>query len=265
MNLGLLSKTLHETVRTTLLFGLALVAFEIVISVVIPSFKDQLAGTLLSNPFFRKFVQGLLGTTLGQNFGPTALYAMGWVHPVALSLLWAHEVMFCTRVPVAELERGTGDVLFALPVTRWQVYLTESVACLGSGAFLVACMLFGHYLSHQGADAPGLGRLCIAAVNVYAVYFAVAGLALGVSAVSRRRSRAIGVVFAIILVSFFLGFLTQFWAAAKAVSWIGLLHYYQPMQIFHAGEWPWLDLLALFGFGAGCWLLGGLALARRDL
>ncbi len=265
MNLGLLSKTWCETVRSTVLFALALAVFEIIISVVIPSFQDQLAGTLLSNPFFRNVIQGLLGTTLGQNFSPTAMYAMGWVHPVALSLLWAHEVMFCTRVPVAEIERGSGDVLFALPVTRWQVYGTETFACLASGGFLVACMLFSNHLSHQGADAPSLGRLCIAAVNVYAMYIAVAGLSLAVSAVSRRRGRAIGVVFAIILVSFFLGFLTQFWPPSRSISGIGLLHYYQPMQIFSTGVWPWRDLGVLSGFGIVCWSLGGFLLARRDL
>lgn len=265
MNRGLLTKTFHETYRGTLLFAFALVTFETIIARVIPSFQDQLAGPLFSNPFFRNIIQALLGSALGQNIGPAALYAMGWVHPVVLTLVWAHEVMFCTRVPVGELDRGTGDVLFALPVTRWQIYVNETIACLVSGVILVACLPLGNYLGTVSEDAPGFDVILIAVVNLYAVYLAVAGLALAVSALSRRRGRAIGVVFAVVLSSFFLSFLVQFWPSAEAISWVGLLHYYRPMEIMSQEIWPVGDILVLSGFGLVAWILGGLALARRDL
>ncbi len=64
--------------------------------------------------------------------------------------------------------------------------------------------------------------------NLFLLYTAVGGLALLVSSLSDRRGRTVAVVFGVVLVSFFLNFLTQLWEPARSLSFLGVLHYYRP-------------------------------------
>ena len=133
MNRGLLIKAVCETRLTILLFGAGLLVFHAVLAAVLPSlFQD--VGQFLDLPFFRNLIRGLLGP-IGDNIGPGALLSLACVHPVVLTLVWAHEIMFCTRIPVAEIDRGTIDILLSLPVSRWQVYRTETLVWLGLFGF----------------------------------------------------------------------------------------------------------------------------------
>ena len=101
--------------------------------------------------------------------------------------------------------------------------------------------------------------------NQFCLYLAVGGLAYLVSAVSDRRGRAIGVIFAIVLGSFFLNFLTQFWEPAKQMSFLGLLDYYRPFEIVSTGLWPVSSMVVLVVFAVVTWVAGGCLFARRDI
>ncbi len=272
MNAGAWTKIVYETWRTTLLFALALFTFQVVASAVLPMFFDDFAGQLFDHPFMRNIIRALLGTDLGDKFNREAMYAMAWVHPVMLALIWAHEIVFCTRMPVAEVDRGTADVWFALPITRQQHYLCESLACLGTGAILLLASLLGHILGHIPGHIPGSGSdrlpltiLLRLVANLFALYWAVAGLAYLVSTLSNKRGTAIGTVFAIVMLSFFLSFLSQFWPPSEAFSWIGFMQYYRPLEVINDGSWPLFDIGILVGIGTVMWLIGGGVMSRRDL
>jgi ABC-2 type transport system permease protein len=195
--------------------------------------------------------------------------AIAWVHPVVLAIIWTHVIVFCTRVPAGEIDRGTIDVLFGLPASRWRVYLAETTVLIVSVVFLVALGYLGHrlgMLTTEWEAKPALGPLVAVTVNFFCLYLAVGGLAFLVSAVSDRRGRAIGVIFAILLASFLLNFLAQFWRPAELVSFLSLLNYHQPLVVMKAdGGWPIGDMTVLLGFGAVTWLAGGIWFARRDL
>jgi ABC-2 type transport system permease protein len=102
-------------------------------------------------------------------------------------------------------------------------------------------------------------------VNLYLVYVAVGGLAFMVSAMSDRRGRAIGVIFGLLLGSFLLNFLAQFWPPAGRLSFLGVLDYYKPAQILTGGSIPIRDIVGLLGFGLATWAIGGEILARRSI
>jgi hypothetical protein len=101
--------------------------------------------------------------------------------------------------------------------------------------------------------------------NLYSVYVAVGGIALFVSALSDHRGRAVGVVFAILLASFLLNFIANFWQPAKQIAFLGILEYYRPAQILQHGEFPLRDITVLLGVGLVAWLAGGEILARRSI
>ncbi len=63
-------------------------------------------------------VKGLFGDSVGQSLGSAAIAAFSWVHPLPLTLLWAHAIVYWSRIPAGEIESGTIDVLFSQPVSR---------------------------------------------------------------------------------------------------------------------------------------------------
>lgn len=268
MNRGLLLKAVREAGGATLLFGAGLFLFEAIIAFVLPSFFSETAGRILSNPFSRNLLQALLGTEVPVTLGPLAFRSIAWVHPVALALIWAHEILFCTRLPVREIDRGTVDVVLALPVSRWQAWITESSVWLTSGAILLALALAGAQVGGTmiaAQPAPEITEPLAVVANLFCLYLAVGGLAYLVSACSDRRGLAIGLVFAVVLASFFLQFLTQFWEVARTISFLGVLHSYQPFATLESGTWPWSDMAVLGVAGLAFWLAGGIVFARRDI
>jgi ABC-2 type transport system permease protein len=229
---------------------------------------------VLQVEFFRTIIKALLGTDIGDMLGPEAIMAIAWVHPVVLAIIWTHAIVFCTRVPAGEIDRGTVDVLFGLPASRWRVYLSETAVLAGSGVLLVVMGLLGHrlgMLTAESAHRPPLGPLTAVTANLFCLYLAVGGLAFLISAVSDRRGRAIAVVFAILLASFLLNFLAQFWRPAEMISFLSLLSYHKPLLVMRGGgedtwgAWPLADMAVLIGFAAATWTAGGIWFARRDI
>jgi ABC-2 type transport system permease protein len=122
----------------------------------------------------------------------------------------------------------------------------------------------GSAVASGGYRAPA-GLLAVVVANLFCLYFAVGGVAYFVSACSDRRGRAVGVVFAIVLTSFFLQMLGQFWSPAKTVGFLGVLHYYRPYEVLQNGSVPWGNIVTLVLFGAVFWVSGGVKFQRRDI
>ena len=268
MNRGVLLKTLREVWLATLLFGLGLFVFEALLAFVFPTFFDEMAGPLLNLPFFRNILRALLGAEIGDSLGPKVLGSLAWVHPIALVIVAGHEIVFCTRVPAGEVDRGTMDVLLALPVSRWEMYFSETALWLGTGVVvllmgLAGCLLGG--LTVAPENRTEISLLVIIVANLFCLYLAVGGLAFLVSTLSERRGRAIAVLFALVLSSYFLNVLAQYWDFAEKIAFLSVLHYYKPFAIMQDSTWPVKDILILAGCGAVLWTAGGIVFARRDI
>jgi hypothetical protein len=86
-----------------------------------------------------------------------------------------------------------------------------------------------------------------------------------VSALSDRRGRAITLVFAVVLASFLLNYLAQFWSVAEKVSFLSILTYYRPLVILRDGSCPVKDMAILLTIASLLWSAAGVVFARRDL
>ncbi len=264
----MIAKTVREVWLGTLLFALALAGFQVLFARLLPTLFQEFAKHLLQVRFIQNIITALLGTPIDGTIGLRALSSLAWAHPIVLTLVWAHAIVVCTRVPAGEVDRGTIDVLLGLPVSRTGIYVCESVVWLASGLAVLAMGLLGNLIggwsvSHELRTTSG--RLLIVIANLYCMYVAVGGIACLVSSLSDRRGRAVGVVFSIVLASFFLSFLTQFWAPARAVSFLSILNYYRPLMIIRDSSWPVADMLVLCVVGAAMWVTGALVFARRDI
>src|SRR6059036_376433 len=170
MNRGLLIRAFRESWPTTLLLGLVLMGVEAAMAFVLPKFGSQMSEQWLQLDFARGIMQAMLGTEIGDRLGPQMFQSIAWVHPVALALTWAHALVSCTRVPAGEVDRGTADVLLGLPVSRWEVFLSETMVWLACGAAILAAALAGNLLGAHGLPPerrPQLLRLFIVLANLF--------------------------------------------------------------------------------------------------
>src|SRR5712691_7780964 len=164
MNRGLIIRAFRESWPTTLVLGLVLFVVEAALAFVLPKFTGQMSQEWLQMDFARGIMQAMLGAELADRIGPQMFQAMAWVHPVPLALTWAHAILSCTRVPAGEVDRGTADVLLSLPVSRWEVFISETMVWLVCGLGILAAALAGNLLGGLGLPAeqrPPLARVLI--------------------------------------------------------------------------------------------------------
>jgi beta-exotoxin I transport system permease protein len=268
MNRGIIIKAIRETWLTTLLFGLGILFLEGIFAVVLPTFQERLAAQWMQMPFVQTIIKAIAGTDVSGGIGPEVFAAIGWVHPVALAITWAHATVYCTRVPVGEIDRGTIDVLLGLPVSRWTLYLSESAVWLLSSAALLGMAFLGNRLGallvEPGLRAPA-GRIFIVAVNLWMVYLAIGAGAWLASTLSDRRGRAIGWILVAILASFLLNYLAQLWEPARRIWFLSILRYHRPVEVLRGAGWSVRDMAVLLCIAAVLWAAAGVVFRRRDL
>ncbi len=265
---GILNKILHEVRGPVLLFGIGLGLIMALLTALLPKVLGDIDKVFERLPFVKPLITALLGVDPGDQFTAQMIQAFLWVHPTVLTLIWAHEVMYCTRLPAGEIDRGTIDFLLGLPVSRWKLYLGETIGWLASGVVMLTVGWTGHFLASgalQPDMRPGAAATLFVMLNLLAVYVAVGSFAFLVSAFSDRRTRAIGIVFAVLLMSFLLNFLAQFWDPAKAISFLSVMEYYRPAIVIQSGEFPSADVGTLLTIGAVCWLVGGVTFRSRSI
>lgn len=266
MNRGLIIRALRETWSTTALFGLALLLAETAIAFVLPRFQAQLSQQWIQMPFVQGIIKAMVGADVSAGIGPEIFTSIPWVHPVVLAVFWAHAIIFCTRIPSGEVDRGTIDVLLSLPITRWSLHLSETAAWLISAAAVAALATLGNAIGSTLAQVQWEpGRIAIVLVNLSCLYAAVGAIAWFLSALNDRRGRAMAGAFIIVVVSFLLNYLAQFWEPLSHIAFLSLLKYYQPLRALKDATWPLADISILAAIAAAFWTAAGIVSARRDL
>jgi ABC-type transport system involved in multi-copper enzyme maturation permease subunit len=268
MNRGLLIRAFRESWPTTLVLGLVLTAAEAILAFTLPKYGAQLSEQFLQFDFARGLLKAMLGTEVGDRIGPPLFHSIAWVHPVVLALTWAHALVFCTRVPAGEVDRGTADVLLSLPVSRWEVFLSETFVWLISGVAILGAAMIGNFLGGLNLPVeqrPPLARLFIVLVNLFCLYVAVGGLAWLISSFVDRRGRALTALFLTLVALFLLNYLAEVWLPLQKIAFLSPLHYHRPIYVLRSGLWPLRDIGMLLAAAGAMWAMAGVVFARRDL
>lgn len=265
---GLLRKIFMEMRWPALFMGLGLGLVMALLTALLPKVLKDIDRVFDNMPFLKPILSGLLGIETGQRLSAEMMQAFLWVHPTVLALSWAYAMMYTSRIPAGEIDNGSIDFLLGLPVSRWKLYVTETIGFVISGCVVLCAGLTGHLIaaeSLQPAMRPGSFATFAVMANFLATYCAVGGLGFLVSACSDRRGRAVGVMFGVLLLSFLLSFLAQFHDGAKAWSFLSILEYYRPAIVIQSGQFPWSNLSILLMVAATSWTAGGIVLRRRSI
>lgn len=265
---GLLAKIVREVWIGTLLVCLAMLGINALLTFIIPKIQEGISEAIDHLPLAKNMLSALLGTEIGEQVTAQAMQSFLWVHPVVLALLWVHETNLATRVPAGEIDRGTIDFILGLPISRRRLYLAEVLVWIVSGLLILAFGFLGHRLAAPTMPAelrPDTYTAMLVIVNLYCVYLAVGGIGYLVSSLLSNRGAAMSTVFAIVLASFLLAFVAQFWPPAERLAFLGVLNYYTPADILQTGALPMRDISVLLAI-AGVTLTAGCEIgARRSL
>lgn len=268
MNAGLVAKSFREVRGSLLAFAIGLGVVEGLLSFVFPTLLASYGAQILQMPFVQQIIAALLGASAGDGLSAAMIGSFAWVHPIVLAVLWIAAITLGTRLPAGEIDRGTIDILLGLPASRASFLACDSLVTLSVGMIMALSAAAGNVLGNRLADPHAqisLNLTAATALNLFAVYVAVLGLTYLVSACSASRGRAVGVVAAIVLASFFLNFLAQYWPPARRLGWLSMLEYFRPLQIIQTQAWPVRNILILVIFGAGGWFAALFVFGRRDI
>ena len=267
MNTGLLRKTLTETWALTAGIGVGLFLVGALIAYALPEYQAELVGSILRISFLRSLVGALLGVEVTEAIADELVDVLPWIHPLVLTLYWVHGITFLTRFPAGEVDRGTADVFLALPVSRNQILRAELVVCSASLVVLVAANWLGTAIGAlaAGRPLPEFGRLLPVCANLYALLLAVGGATTLISCVSSRRGRAVGAAVTVVLGSFLLNFVAQFFAPLAKLGKLSLLTYYRPVESLPSGTWPLGHITVLLACACIGVAGGAAVIARRGI
>ncbi len=268
MNRGLIQKGIREIWAAAFLCGLGVMIFEAIAAYVFWLYQDQFASNVDQIEIMRRFLSSLVGSDIAGNVGPDALNSIPWVHPLFLALFWAFAILVCTRVPSGEIDRGTVDILLAMPLSRSRIFAAETVLAIGGGVVVLAMALIGSGIGQlliPAESRPEIHRLAMVLINLYVLYLVIAGMTLLFSSLSDRRGRAVSSAFGVILVLFLWNFLAEYWEPAKQAGVLNVLSYYKPMPILTEGIFPTKDVLVLLACAAPLWIVAWQVFERRDI
>lgn len=194
----------------------------------------------------------------------------GFMHAETFGFIWpATALIFVVLSGAAtvaqEIERGTAEFWLAVPASRTRLLLSKQVALLLGILFLVltsalalaaSAAAFGGELS-----ARGLAQLIVALTSFLVAF---GGLATLASAVTNERSRAAGMVAALILAMYVAWIIAGLTEEARWLRYFSLLTAYDP-QAAMLGELPWYKPALHLVVGLISAIAALAVFARRDI
>jgi len=268
VNAALVRKTVRDTLPLFLLLVAAIVIFETLFMRAMSEFAAEITEIWFKQAVIRRLIQTMLGADLAVDLTATGLVTVGFAHPLLYAFTWTFLLATITRALVAEVERGTADLLLTLPVARWQVYTSISVVWVLVGPVLSFAPLLGLLLGEKWSplwEPLERGKLVLLCFNLLALYLAIGGCAMLVSSLVSRRGHALAILLGGLLASLLINFLSQFWSVAERFGFLGILHYYRPLPIIRSGDWPTGALAVLAAVAILSWFGGLWRFVRRDI
>jgi ABC-2 type transport system permease protein len=258
-------KTLRDLARGLVWWSLGLVALVALIAGAFPTVRDNTElNKLVQN--YPEAIKGLVsfGGVVDYTSGPGYLGSELFAFMVPLLFLVA-AIGAGSRAIGGEEERGTLDLLLALPLSRRRLVVEKLAALLGElvalGLVLWLAVVVASPLVDLGISA---GNAAAAVLYVIALAFAFGAIALLVGATTGHRARAIGITAALAVgaylvnsLSTLVGFLDQVKEASPFFHYAAT----NPLQSgLEAGHLAFLLVVAVIAAAAA-----PLLFERRDL
>lgn len=271
INIGLVQRSLREVIWTTLVLAFISGTVSGLLAYALPRVQARFMQRNFIPPGVRQFRDAIFGfDSTGSSVSDIA-FALAWSHPIVIALLAAHAIIVCTRTLAAEVERGTVDVLLALPVSRARLFFSETAAWLLTAAVLLGAVYAGSWTGARfipPEHRPDFGRLLMVLCNLSLVYGVIGATAMLGGVLTDRRVRAVLATIILTIGSVLINFLYTLDPSlefTKHLRFLSVLDYYRPVRMLMEGAWPLRDMAILGGAIVALWTAALAVLSRRDV
>ncbi len=247
------------------------------IALVIFLFQVAIGGIVQDNESVKAFVQfidilpsfikALLGGQALRSGNIAGLIAIGYQHPLVLTLYMLFAVGVPTGLLAGEVQRGTMELILSRHVTKTHVYICAGLITVVGMYALVLVMYLGTvastHLYRFSQPVPLYFFFKIAVVGGL-LASAVGGVAL-LAAACFQRGTAVTVTVAYLVVNYFTSIVAEWWPRMKFLEPTTIFHYVHGPKMFQASAWPLGDMGVLISLLIVSTVLGGVIWSRRDL
>ncbi len=234
-------ETLKQTWKQMVYWGVGLAAMALLVVLMVPLFDMQAMSALLES--FPPVILAMVGVgdDLAVFTSNEGFVALGFFGKSAL-IFAVYPVVMGMRISANEEDEGTSDVLLSLPISRAQVMVEKFLAYAVSVVGVVVLIYLGLY---AGVILGGveLDVALLAEVTFYLIplmVFVMAATML-IAVLVRRRTVALGIVTAFVIISYMLQTIgaAAEGTVAESVGAISFLTYYNTGEILSQGFiWP---------------------------
>ena len=257
------------TLRTLPIWGLmALVIFLFQIAICGIVHDNESVKTFLQFlDVLPSFIKTLLGGESLSAGNLSGLIAIGYHHPLVLTLYMLFAVGVPTGLLAGEVQRGTMELILSRAATKTHVYICAGLITVTGMFALVLVMFLGTVaatgLYEFGQTVPLYPFFKRAFVGGL-LASAVGGIAL-LAAACFRRGNAVSLTVAYLVVNYFVSFVAAWWPRMRFLGPMTIFHYVEGPELLHESAWPVADMGVLIALLAVSTVLGGVIWSRRDL
>ena len=213
------------------------------------------------------FIKTILGGDALQVGNVSGLIAMGYNHPLILTLYMLFAVGVPTGLLAGEVQKGTMELILSRQVTKSHVYICAGLITI-TGMFALVLVMFGGTVFatnvYEFSQEIPLYSFFKAAINGGILASAVGGIAL-LAAACFQRNTAVWLTVAYLVVNYFVSIIAEWWPLMKWLKPTTIFYYVNGQKIFGGGGWPLGDMSVLVLILAVSTILGGVIWSRRDL
>lgn len=268
INIALFRRTLRDHVGMWLAVAVILFVFINLFMYAIHATPIGQQGTdFLKMPFVRRLLTVMLGSDPLQMLTPTVLSAFAFTHPLTWTLLVVFCLTLTTGCLAGEMDRGTMDLLAALPISRVCIYNSVGLAAMCMTIPLCWVVWLGVWSGAgiAGATEVRMDVLARVAWHLAAVMAVIVSFSTAVSAMCQRRGIAVAGAFFLVFYAFVLNVLRVIWSGLNFLKWTDFLYYYSSMQIVRDEAYQPKDIAVLLGAAGAWWIVGLAFFLRRDI
>lgn len=187
--------------------------------------------------FIQKFppiVQQYFNDQWLAQFSISGAVAFGYNHPFVLIFLAIIAIMLPAKHIASEIEGGTLELLFSLPVKRFEIACSLWLISLFALLMVIVGCWIGTWagtLVYPQFSNLSFPRLILTGINLWLLMVAINGYTFFLAAFAREGSgvtlRAAGVT----LFFYFLNYVARLWPKIEFLKHASIFNYYQPQKV----------------------------------
>lgn len=213
-------------------------------------------------------IQQLLGEEFIAQFSVKGAAAFGYNHPLVIVFLAIVAIMLPAKHIAGEIENGTLELIFSMPVKRHSITLSLWLVSVIAVFFVIAGGWSGTFIStliFSEASALSLSKIFLIGLNLAALMLCINAYTFLISAYSREGSAATLRAAGITLFFYFLNYIAKIWTAIEFLNPLSVFYYYEPQQVMMGEAHLGRNLIFLGLATMLLMILAGRRINRRDI